>query len=117
MTDDEKHTKVISHGDFVIARWCRSRDRLSGKLYSLSDSIYDIKLTLDRVRHFLEYQHDHFQELLDRSKDVEYFCSRCQEIMTDGNPEKMERERDWLIASYRKRNEHRKSWLCRLGQS
>lgn len=117
MTDDDQLSNVVPHAEFALVRWRRSRDQLAGQLYSLADSINNIKLNLDIARSFLEYQHEHFQELIDRSKDVQDFCARCQEIMMDGNPEKMERERDWLIASYRKQNAHRKSWLGRLGQS
>ena len=116
MTDDDNSETVVSYEIFAMARWRRSGDRLARQLYMLSDSILDIKIISDRVGAFLIYQHNHFKELLDRSKEVQDFCSRCQEIMMDDNPERMERERDWLVASYRKRNEHRKSWLRRLGQ-
>ncbi len=35
--------------------------------------------------------------------------------MDGDNPERMSRERDWLIASYRKRNAHRRLWLGGIG--
>ena len=70
---------------------------------------------LEDIHQFLEHQHQHFQELIARSDDVEQFCRRCQDIIDGDDPERMVRERDWLLASYRKRNVHRRPWLARLG--
>lgn len=118
MTDVPSPPAVIGRQAFTLARWRRSSRRLSEGLQRIAASTRDIQAAFDHIRLFLDHQHGHFQELIARSADVERFCSRCQEII-DGpggdDPDRMARERDWLIAGYRKRNAHRRPWLDRLG--
>ena len=115
MNDSDPHAEIIPPRAFAIARFDRSRRRLVKKLKQASASIYALKTQFGQVQAFLEYQHQHFQELIARSDDVGHFCKRCQEIIDGDDPERMERERDWLIATYRKRNAHRRAWLTRIG--
>ncbi|MBF0562070.1 MAG: hypothetical protein HQL37_08630 [Alphaproteobacteria bacterium] len=115
MTDSNQQPDIVSHQTFALARWQRSNMRLVEQVHRTSGSILDIQVGLDCIRRFLESQHQHFQDLIERNKEVGYFCSRCHEIMDGDDPEQMARERDWLIAGYRKRNAHRRPWLERLG--
>ena len=118
MTDAPQPSAVIGHPAFALARWRRSSRRLSAHLHRPAASTQDIQTAFEHIRLFLDHQHGHLQELIARNDDVERFCSRCQEII-DGpgaaDPDRMARERDWLLAGYRKRNAHRRPWLDRLG--
>ena len=115
MTDSDTCAEIIPPRAFTIARFGKSRTRLINSLQQESDAIYELKARFDQILNFLEFQHQHFQKLIARSDDVGSFCTRCQEIIDLDDPERMARERDWLIASYRKRNAHRKGWLTRMG--
>jgi len=115
MTENDKRVNIIGHKAVARSRLQRSVRRLSEQLQQLSQSLLDIQAYCDHVRLFLEHQHQHFQEVIDRTDDLESFCSRCQQIMDGNDADQMARERDWLIAGYRKRNAHRRPWLDRLG--
>ena len=106
---------VIAPQVFEGARWRRSTQRLSLQLERLSVSTRTLAATFRHLEGFLDHQHRLLREAVDRSDEVEHFCRRCQEIIDGNDPDRMARERDWLIAGYRKRNAHRRRWLDRLG--
>ena len=115
MTDAPPPSTLVSHQFFALARWRRGTRRLAERLWSIAASARDIEAAFAGLHQFLDLQHRHFQELIARSDDVEHFCRRCQEISEGDDPDRMARERDWLLAGYRKRNTHRRPWLDKLG--
>ena len=117
MTDSTARAVIIAPEILAQARLKRSAARLSEVLRQKLALMMEIKSNLDIILILLESQRKTFQELIARNDDVEYFCDRCRVIMDCADPEQMVRERDWLIASFRKRNAHRQLWLDRLGIS
>jgi len=115
MADGKWQAEIVGSKIFAFARLRKGTRRLSENLQRMSLSIMDIQVAFDHIHLFLDDQHRHFQDLIARNEDVERFCSRCQKIMEGNDPDQMIRERDWLIAGYRKRNADRRPWLDRLG--
>ncbi len=106
---------VVTPVTVARARLRRRTRQLADQFRRISASVDDISIAFTHIRLFLEAQHRHFTDLMARNDDIEHFCRRCDEIMDGHDPEQMARERDWLIAGFRKRNAHRPSWLHRLG--
>ena len=115
MTDGISRADVVSQETLALARRRRATRRLAERLQRISAATVEIREALGRLHRFLDYQHRHFQDLIARSDDVQRFCSRCQDIMDGDDADRMARQRDWLIAGYRRRNAHRRDWLDRLG--
>jgi len=106
---------VIPPERLLRARMVRMNRRTLANLCSITRSALDMKASLDDIGQLLANQHDSFQDALERNRQILDFCARCDAIMDCGNAERMERERDWLLAGYKKRNAHRRDWLGRLG--
>ncbi|MEI6557447.1 MAG: hypothetical protein WCO00_03495 [Rhodospirillaceae bacterium] len=115
MTGDRPAAELVSHRRFILGRRRRSLRRLAEGLHQLSVSVSTVQDALGRIARFFEQQHRQLQEAIVRSDEIERFCARCQEIIDGGDADRMARDRDWLLAGYRKRHAHRRAWLDRLG--